>query len=304
MASIIEVSELRAQGGTTALTLGADGTVNMPTGITIGGADPFAQAGIKRGTRAERDVQTGETVRYNTDDGQLEHYFEANTLAPSEALWVPVGGRKLIAWVERSDNWSSVDIFWGPGTGANPVQYYNSYEIVMNFFEPGAANGEYYCRFIKADGNVDTATQYFHMGSGWHANDGQPRDASGTGGRSYFQITTLNNSYELLSNGESSWMTNLYVANTPSDATSNYWSFYYYGGGGTEQAGGEYHGGGCWRGASRFNNTGYPLSGIRIYSNVAARAVTGGCNLAVAVYATQPNIKDYPKAGAYMNVGA
>lgn len=74
-------------GGTTALTLGADGTVNMPTGMTIGGEDPFAQAGIKRGSRAERTTETGETVRYNTDDGQLEHYFENQV----DHLQVPYG---------------------------------------------------------------------------------------------------------------------------------------------------------------------------------------------------------------------
>ena len=140
------------------------------------------------------------------------------------------------------------------------------------------------------------------MGSGWHANDGQPRDASGTGGRSYFQITTLNTSYEIQSNGEASWMTHLWMSNTPSNATSNYWSFCYAGGGASEQNGGEYRGGGVWRGASRFNNTGYPLSGLRVYNNTPMRAVGAGCNFACAVYATQPSIRDYPLAGPYMNV--
>lgn len=302
MASIIEVSELRAQGGSTALTLGADGTVNLPTGMTIGGTDPFAQAGIKRGTRAERTTQTGETVRYNTDDGQLEHYFENQAGSPSTDLWVPVGGRKLVAWVERKDAWGSVDIVWGPGTTANPPQFYHSYEIVMNFYEQGAANGEYYCRFINANGSVDTSNNYFHMGSGWHANDGQPRDASGTGGRSYFQITTLNDSYELQSNGEASWTSHVWVGNTPNSSTANYWSFFYHGGGATEQTGGAYYGGGVWRGASQFNGTGYPLGGIRVYNNRNMRAVPSGCNFACAVYATQPSIRDYPEAGPYMNV--
>lgn len=302
MASILEVSEIRAAGGSTALSLGADGTVNMPQGMTIGGADPFAVAGIKRGDRSERTTNTGETVRYNDEDHQLEHYYENPAGSPSSALWVPVGGRKLVAWVERKDNWSSVDIVWGPGTSANPAQFYHSYEIVMNFYEQGAGNGEYYCRFIKADGSVDSASQYFHMGSGWHANDGRPRDASGTGGRSYFQITTLNNSYELQSNGEASWINHLYVGNTPNSSTANYWSFWYHGGGATEQQGGAYYGGGVWRGASRYNNTGYPLSGVRIYNNQGMRSVSTGCNFACAVYATQPSIRDYPDAGPYMNV--
>ena len=303
MASILEVGEIRAAGGSAAINIQSDGTVNLPTGLQIAGEDPFATSGINRGTRDERPLlPAGETVRYNTDDGQLEHYFEANQTDPSQALWVPVGGRKLVAWVERSDNFSSLDIFWGPGTDANPVQYYHSYEVVMNFFEPQGGNGEYYCRFIKADGSVDTGNNYYHMGSGWHANDGRPRDASGTGGRSYFQITTLNGSYELQSNGEASWMTHLYMSNTPNNATANYWSFWYAGGGATEQAGGKYHGGGVWSDASRFISTGYPLGGLRIYNNVPMRAVSAGCNFACAVYATHPAIRDYPLAGTYMDV--
>ena len=302
MASILEVSEIRAAGGSTALALNADGTVNMPQGMTIGGSDPFDQLGIERGDRAARSTNAGEAVRYNDEDHQLEHYYENPAGSPSSSLWVPVGGRKLVAWVERSDSFSSVDIVWGPGTSANPAQYYHSYEIVMNFYEQGSGNGEYYCRFIKANGSVDTSNNYFHMGSGWHANDGRPRDASGTGGRSYFQITTLNNSYELQSNGEASWSTHLWVGNTPNSSTANYWSFFYHGGGATEQNGGAYYGGGTWRGASRYNNTGYPLGGIRVYNNQNMRGVSSGCNFACAVYATQPSIRDYPQAGPYMNV--
>ena len=301
MASILEVSEIRAAGGSTALSLNSDGTVNMPQGMTIGGTDPFDQLGIERGTRAQRPSPAGEAVRFNTDDAQLEHYHELNS-GPGDALWVPVGGRKLVSWVERKDAWSSLDIIWGPGTGTTPTQHYYSYEIVMNFFEPGGGNGEYYFRLMKQDGNVDTSTNYYYMGSGWHANDGRPRDASGTGGRSYFQITSLNNSYELQSNGEASWSTHLWVGNTPNSSTANYWSFFYHGGGATEQNGGAYYGGGTWRGASRYNNTGYPLSGIRVYNNQNMRGVSSGCNFACAVYATQPSIRDYPQAGSYMNV--
>ena len=31
---------------------------------------------------------------------------------------------------------------WGPGMVTNRI-YYNSYEIIMNFYEPGGGNGEY-----------------------------------------------------------------------------------------------------------------------------------------------------------------
>ena len=75
-----------------------------------------------------------------------------------------------------------------------------------------------------------------------------------------------------------------------------------FGAGGTEQNGGEYHGGGVWRGAARKGNTGYPLGGFRIYSNVAARSVTNGCNFACAVYGTMPSIRDYPEAGSYIQL--
>ena len=300
MASILEVGQIRSTSGNAAIEINADGSVNMPTGMQIGGADPFEGAGIDRGTRNQRGNNAGESVRYNTTDAQLEHYHE-NQSQPGSSLWVPVGGRKLVAWVERSDAFSSLDIKWGPGTGVSNPQFYHSYEVIMNFYEQGSSNGEYYCRFIKADGNVDTGSNYYHMGSGWHANDGRPRDASGTGGRSYFQITTLNGSYELQSNGEASWGTTLWFSNTPNSSTANFWAFYYHGGGATEQNGGAYYGGGTWRGASRYESKGYPLGGLRIYNNQNMRSVSDGCNFACAVYATMPSIRDYPKAGPYMN---
>ena len=299
MASILEVGQIRAAGGNVAMEINAAGTVNYPQGMTVAGVDPFAANAIERGTRAQRSTATAETIRYNTDDAQLEHYFENPAGAPSDSLWVPVGGRKLVAWVERSDPFSSLDIFWGPGTGSPIKQYYNSYEVIMNFYEQGGGNGEYYCRFIKADGSVDSGQNYYHMGSGWHANDGRPRDASGTGGRTYFQITTLNGSYELQSNGEASWGTTLWFSNTPNNSTANYWAFYYHGGGATEQNGGAYYGGGVWRGASQYQSTAYPMGGLRIYNNQGMRSVTSGCNFACAVYATQPAIRDYPLAGPY-----
>ena len=172
----------------------------------------------------------------------------------------------------------------------------------MNFYEQDSGNGEYYFRLIDANGNVDTnGGRYFYMGSGWHANDGRPRDASGTGGRSYVNFTTLNGSYELQSNGESSYVAHIFLANTPNNSTANYWSFYFHGAGGTEQAGGEYHGGGVWRGASQKNGTGYPLGGIRIYNNQGQRSISAGCNFACSVYANMPSTRDYPLTGNYIN---
>ena len=303
MASILEVSEIRAAGGSTALALNADGTVNMPQGMTIGGSNPFDQLGIERGDRASRKANpAGEDVRFNTDDSQLEHYHENAGGSPGDALWVPVGGRKLVAWVERKDAWSSLDIAWGQGTSGNPLQHYYSYEIVMNFFEPGGSNGEYYFRLMKGDGNVDTSTNYYYMGSGWHANDGRPRDASGTGGRNYVNLTARSGSYELQSNGEASYTIHLYLSNTPNSDNSTYWSYWWHGGGATEQNGGDYRGGGCWRGASQYQSKGYPLGGIRIYNNQALRSVSDGCNFACAVYANQPAVRDYPMTGPWLNI--
>ena len=241
------------------------------------------------------------TFRYNTQDGQHEYYFKNDHSNQGENLWVPMGGRQLVAFEERSDNWSSTDIKWGPGDNKTGG-YYTSYEIVMNFYEHDSGNGEYYFRLIDGNGNVDTnGGRYFYMGSGWHANDGRPRDASGTGGRSYVNFTTLNGSYELQSNGESSYVAHIFLANTPNNSTANYWSFYFHGAGGTEQAGGEYHGGGVWRGASQKNGTGYPLGGIRIYNNQGQRSISAGCNFACSVYANMPSTRDYPLAGNYIN---
>jgi len=241
------------------------------------------------------------TFRYNTQDGQHEYYFKNDHSNQGENLWVPMGGRQLVAFEERSDNWSSTDIKWGPGDNKTGG-YYTSYEIVMNFYEQDSGNGEYYFRLIDGNGNVDTnGGRYFYMVSGWHANDGRPRAASGTGGRSYFAITAQDGSYELQSNGEASWTTHMYMSNTPNSSTANYWSYYMHGGGASEQNGGDYRGGGVWRGAARKDNTGYPLGGIRVYNNQNQRAVTTGCNFACAVYATMPSIRDYPLAGSYVN---
>ena len=258
---------------------------------------------IASGDRSGRPSSPDESnVRYNTQDGQIEYYFKNQHSNQGSQVWAPVGGRNLVCWTERKDNWGSIDMKWGPGNGAATGGYYNSYEIIMNFYEPGGGNGEYYIRWIDANGNVDSnGGRYFYMVSGWHANDGRPRAASGTGGRSYFAITAQNGSYELQSNGESSYTAHIYMSNTPNSSTANYWSYYMFGAGATEQNGGEYHGGGVWRGAARKGNTGYPLGGMRIYSNVNARSVTNGCNFACAVYGTMPSIRDYPEAGSYIN---
>ena len=258
---------------------------------------------LEQGDRAARPSGPSENnIRYNTQDGQLEYYFQNAHSNQSQEVWAPIGGRNLVCWTERKNNWSSIDMKWGPGNGNASGGYYNSYEIIMNFYEPGGGNGEYYVRFIDANGNVDSSGgRYFYMVSGWHANDGRPRAASGTGGRSYFAITAQDGSYELQSNGEASYTAHIYMSNTPNSSTANYWSYWMHGGGASEQNGGEYHGGGVWRGAARKGNTGYPLGGIRIYSNVNARSVSNGCNFACAVYGTMPSIRDYPQAGSYIN---
>lgn len=258
---------------------------------------------IASGDRSGRPSSPDESnVRYNTQDGQIEYYFKNQHSNQGSQVWAPVGGRNLVCWTERKDNWGSIDMKWGPGNGASTGGYYNSYEIIMNFYEPGGGNGEYYIRWIDANGNVDSnGGRYFYMVSGWHANDGRPRSASGTGGRSYFAITAQDGSYELQSNGEASYTAHIYMSNTPNSSTANYWSYWMHGGGASEQNGGEYHGGGVWRGAARKGNTGYPLGGMRIYSNVNARSVSNGCNFACAVYGTMPSIRDYPEAGSYIN---
>ena len=260
---------------------------------------------LESGDRGARPSSPGPAnLRYNSQDGQHEYYFNNPYSNKSDALWVPVGGRQLIAFEERSDQWSSTDIKWGPGNGSSTSQggMYHSYEVVMNFWEPNSGNGEYYVRFIDANGNVDSnGGRYFYMVSGWHANDGRPRAASGTGGRSYFALTAQDGSYELQSNGEASYTVNMFMSNTPNSSTANYWSYWMHGGGATEQNGGEYRGGGTWRGASQKNGTGYPLGGIRIYNNTGMRPASQGCNFACAVYTTMPSIRDYPKAGSYVN---
>ncbi len=260
---------------------------------------------LESGNRSARPSSPGPSnFRYNTQDAQHEYYFNNPVSNQSDALWVPMGGRQLVAFEERNDQWSSVDIKWGTGNGQGTSGggMYHSYEIVMNFYEQNSGNGEYYVRFIDGNGNVDTnGGRYFYMVSGWHANDGRPRAASGTGGRSYFAITSQNGSYQLQSNGESSYTSYIYMSNTPNSSTANYWSYYMYGAGGTEQAGGEYRGGGVWRGASQKNGTGYPLGGFRIYNNQNQRPVSQGCNFACAVYATMPSIRDYNIAGNYVN---
>ena len=267
--------------------------------------DSMGGGELASGTRSERESgATAANFRYNTQDGQHEYYFNNPYSNKSQALWVPMGGRQLIAFEERQDQWSSTDIKWGTGNGIGTSGggMYHSYEFVFNFYEQNSGNGEYYIRFIDCNGNVDTnGGRYFYMVSGWHANDGRPRAASGTGGRSYFALTAQDGSYELQSNGEASYTVNMFMSNTPNSSTANYWSYWMHGGGATEQNGGEYRGGGTWRGASQKNGTGYPLGGIRIYNNTGMRPASQGCNFACAVYTTMPSIRDYPRAGSYVN---
>ena len=66
---------------------------------------------LDSGTRSTRPSSPGPAnLRYNTQDGQHEYYFNNPMSNMSDALWVPMGGRQLVAFEERSDQWSSVDI--------------------------------------------------------------------------------------------------------------------------------------------------------------------------------------------------
>ena len=247
---------------------------------TVGGSDPDI---IGTGTTANRPTtDLTSRLRWNTDNHVLETYLDHNN-GNSNAAWHAVGGKQLIARCTRNDAWSSVDILWGGVAGRN-TKYY-AYEIVLNYFEPSDANRTYYARLIDGNGTADTGNTYFWSMYWQHANDGVTRHNSGTGGTTYLPISTANNaSYELLSNGEASYGAILYLTNTPSDATSNYWSWWLHSGGSSEQGGGFHLGGGAWRNATRIGGNAYPCNGIRVYTNNTQRAVTSGVNLVVSVF--------------------
>jgi len=248
---------------------------------SVGGSDPDL---IGSGTTASRPTSDQNSrIRWNTDNQVLETYLDHNS-GNSSAAWHAVGGKQLLARCTRKDAWGSVDILWG-GAGGRNTKYY-AYEIIMNFYEPSDANRNYYARFIDGNGNVDSnGGRYFWSMTWQHANDGISRHNSGTGGTSYFPISTANNgSYQLLSNGEASYGATLYVTNAPNDSTANYWAWWLHSGGSSEQGGGFHLGGGSWRNATRMNSNAYPLNGIRVYTDNTQRSVSNGVNLVVSVF--------------------
>lgn len=239
---------------------------------------------IESGNRASRpSTDRLTTVRWNTETQALESYLDHST-NESTAGWHAVGGRQLIAHTMKKNNWSSVDIKWG-GAAGRTTRYYG-YEIIVSIYEPGSANGKWYGRFIRGDGTVDTGGGRYFWSNEWiHANDGITRWNSGTGGQSYFPLTTGNNgSYDLRSNGEGCFTTRLQVTNTPNNSTCERWAYTMHSAMDSEQNGGYMIGGGVWRCPYRQSSNAYPLNGIRIYGNVAARSVSQGVNMVVSVF--------------------
>jgi hypothetical protein len=233
------------------------------------------------GARPSTDRLT--TLRWNTENEVLENYLDHNT-ENSSAGWHAVGGRQLIAHTQRQDSWSSVDIKWGGFAGRN-TKYYG-YEIIIGFFEPGGGNGRMYGRFVRGDGTVDTGGGRYFWSNEWiHANDGITRWNSGTGGQSYFPLTTGNNgSYDLRSNAEGTMTSRIQITNCPNNNTADRWAYTLHSAMDSEQNGGYMIGGGVWRCPYRKNSNAYPLNGLRIYMNTSARSCSSGPNLVVSVF--------------------
>ena len=65
--------------------------------------DSMGGGELASGTRSERESgASAANFRYNTQDGQHEYYFNNPYSNKSQALWVPMGGRQLIAFEERA----------------------------------------------------------------------------------------------------------------------------------------------------------------------------------------------------------
>ena len=246
--------------------------------ISVGGEQ------ISGGTTAERPTTDQErSLRWNTSNQVLETYLSHNSGNNNQA-WHAVGGRQLISRCTRQDGWSSVDILWGGAAGRN-TKYY-AYEIVISLYEPSdASNRNYYCRFIDGNGSVNTSNTYFWSAYWQQANDGVSRINSGTGGTNYVPLSVTNNdSYNLISNGESTYGATLWLTNTPNNATTNYWAWNVSASGSAEQGGGFLYCGGAWRNPTQVGGNAYPLNGIRVYTNGTQRAVSQGVNLVVTTY--------------------
>ena len=281
--SELRVNSIRATtAGTPAINFNSDGTIDVPVGLTVAGAE-VGGGGLDIGTSAERPTPATNEVRWNTDTAVLETYFPYNN-NQSTPGWVAVGGRQLLARTLRNDAWSSVDILWG-GAGGRNHKYYG-YEIELAFFEPGdASDRNYLARWIDGNGAVDTGTRYFWAHEWIHANDGISRTVSGTGGTTFFPISTDNNtSYNLTSNGESNYRCSIKMSNTPNNSTTERWAWTLHSAGETEQAAGYLVGGGRWNCPTRVNSNAYPCNGIRVYLSGGTMRATTGVNFIASVY--------------------
>jgi hypothetical protein len=240
------------------------------------------EGGIGIGTVAERPVSDlNNVIRWNTETEVLETYLDHNS-NNSTAGWHAVGGRQLIAHTMRKDGWSSFNISWGQSASKNSGRYY-AYEVFMNFYEQNGNNAEYYVRFIRGDnGNVDTGGNYYYSVESHHINDGFPRNNES--GQDFIRIVNSDNSYDLRSNGESTYLCHFMMCNTPNSSTANYWSFFYNCAGHSGQGGGYLRGGGTWRSPAGAESSTYPINGIQIYNNQNQRAVTSGINVSISVF--------------------
>ncbi|AOO10625.1 hypothetical protein RW080711_037 [Synechococcus phage S-RIM8] len=239
------------------------------------------EGGIGLGNVASRPSSNlTNTIRWNTETEVLETYLDHNNNG-SVAAWHAVGGRQLIAKAMRKDQWGSMDIYWGQTAGRNSGRYY-AYEIFMNFYEQNGNNAEYYLRLMTGNGTIDSGGNYYYSVESQHINDGFPRNNEN--GQSYIRIVNSDDSYDLRSNGESTYLCHFLLSNTPNSSTANYWSFSYNCAGHSGQGGGYLRGGGSWRHPGPAEGNAYPCNGIRIYNNQAQRPVTSGVNVCISVF--------------------
>ena len=155
------------------------------------------QQGIESGTRSQRPSSNQlTTFRWNTETQVHESYFDYGG-ENNVAGWHAVGGRQLIAHAQRKDAWSSFDLFWGQSVSRTSGRY-AGYEIMISLFEPNGDNGEYYMRFIRGNGSVDTGGRYFHTVRSHHINDGFPRNNES--GQDLIRLVNSDNSYDMGSN--------------------------------------------------------------------------------------------------------
>ena len=237
--------------------------------------------GIDSGNRASRPSSNQlTTFRWNTETEVHESYFDHNGEGSNGASWHAIGGRQLIARAQRKDAWSSFNVFWGQSVSRQSGRY-AGYEIYMSFFEPSGDNGEYYLRFIRGNGNVDSGGRYYHTVRSHHINDGFPRNNEN--GQDLIRLINSDDSYDLGSNGESSFVYRGFIGNTPNSSTCNYWSYVFDGGGYSRQGGQRIHIGGNWR-CDHAESNSYPINGIQMICNRSMRNVGQGVNCIISVF--------------------